>query len=272
MRELSINVADEKPESPFRVMFDRAWGKISKSRIFLVWELLLWSFIAVHSGFAIFGFHDFVIEFPSSLILFITGMVLTPFFVGIWGYQSRLMSEIHDSTLRLIPVRPIVIVGSQLGAVGWMWLRTFGACIAFGVYMLLQSLPGQSQIHLAYQLANPIFGEAGASYENFIVLFALLCCMNLVIFSMTSAIYLSISQIRFRGSYFLNYFLWLFGLVALIFLPPLMMQFLDNHNYPIYTVDFAIIRAVAGIVVVFLPIFFSYVFIRMSCILVGRRA
>jgi len=207
----------DSSDSPFRLIFSQAWGRLTKSPAFVRWEVFIWSVIAARAGFEIFGFYS--AEADRAFAAWCIGLaaVLTPFFIGPWVYRTHVSVGLADDALRTVPVRPVVIVGARAAAVALRWLRTLGVPALFGIHLYNLGSPILNPVQRWYEFFGSMFGDHSEPLKLLLIGFGIFALTLWVALPMTWALMWGSRMIRSGGAFFFAYFSYLAVLSGLAF-------------------------------------------------------
>ena len=271
------------PEPAFRIIFNRAWDRIGKSRLLVAWELIAWSFIAVRLGPDIFGFYTAKFARDAAVWVWLAPIVLSPFLIGPWVYRAHVSGLAQDDSIKTLPIRPATIIRARMAAVGWIWLRVFGPLILFTVRMYC--LPDIEKLtrYDVSELVEDFFNIGGASYLYLsrwglpiefdeiaiIVLFGFLL-IGWFTFPLAWGMYLGTRIGKIAWAYYVTYFLYPLvpvGLAAAIAHSYRLVGYTPRWNYILDHWSF-----VWTIFVAFIGVLLSILLYHRTVAAFGRRA
>ena len=136
----------EQSVSPSRTVFGETWKRIGDFRLLIVWELIMWSFVAVRFGNDIFGFFTQTFAYVAILCSLIFIIALTPLLIGPWVYRAQVMGGSWVDGVKDLSIDPSRYLNARLAAVGWLWFRVFGPLVFLVLYLLLLLIPMDVQL------------------------------------------------------------------------------------------------------------------------------
>ncbi len=270
----------ERPESPFRVLFDRAWKRINPGWFLVGWEVMIWSVIGWCFGAHYFGHYNVALNKMATSVSWFTPLALTPLLIGPLVYRVHAYHPTLDDDIRVLPISPETFLGARLMAVVYLWLRIFGPLLLLTIHLftlhesdygILERLRQTSNAHLSL-LAYSIPGF-GVNLESLRAgLLGILMFFTQIIgwftLPMTWALYWGT---RFRGNifyYFATYFLYLAILGVLYFIARFIFIEHDSpmhlHWLPGYGLTWIMVMGLSGLLV-------SFILFTRSCALLWRR-
>ncbi len=269
----------DSSDSPFKLIFSQAWGRLTKSPAFVRWEVFIWSVIAARAGFEIFGFYSAQSDRVFAGWCLGLAAVLTPFFVGPWVYRTHVSVGLADDALRTVPVRPVAIVGARAAAVGWRWLRTLGVPALFGIHLYNLGSPILDPVQRWYEFFGSFFGDHGEPLKLLLIGLGILTSILWVAFPTTWALMWGSRMIRSGGAFFLAYFSCFIVMTALAFVPMgfyFLVDFLSFSDFAIHhspaLEDLASLSApIGGMIAVTLAVLISLFLFWRACFEWGRR-
>jgi hypothetical protein len=128
---------NERFSAPFRIVFNETWKRIGDFRLLIVWELVIWSFVALRFGNDIFGF--FTVAFAQVAILCSLAFVfaLTPLLVGPWVYRAQVMGPSWIDGAKDLQIDPSRFLSARVASVVWLWFRVFAPFLFLTLYLLV---------------------------------------------------------------------------------------------------------------------------------------
>ncbi len=269
--------ASERPESPFRVLFDRAWGRIGKSKILTGWEIIVWSVLAWRVGHDYYGYYreESVDSIVPILWIFILG--LSPILIGVWVYQVHAARSTLDDNIRILPITPQTFIGARMLAVGWMWLRVFGPILLLVIHLFClyrvadplydrMALMAATHLSLIIPFLNDFrLHEVSADVRLIAILFFITQFIGWLTLPITWAFYWGTRISRNVFFFFVGYFLYLPVLGGLYYLH----QYPEN-NYQEWYTGLDLYPGAVPLIGLFGILISFYLFTR-TCHLVGRR-
>ncbi len=120
------NDSTERPESPFRVIFGRAYSRIGNYWSIYIWEIIAWSFLGWRLGSDFWGHHNEGTAKVMAIFFWWATVVLSPMLIGPWIYHVHVRTQTLDDNIKILPITPATFLGARIAAVGLLWLRVFG--------------------------------------------------------------------------------------------------------------------------------------------------
>jgi len=161
-----ITLGHERPESPFRVIFQRAYSRIGRHWFIALIEVIGWSILAWRMGADYWGYHDEQIAMVMALVVFCIIMGAAPLFIGPIVYRVNGGRQELDDLIRLVPVSASTFILARLAAVGLLWLRIFGPLVLLIIHLVQVSQLGIPLIESMYYLGNPGQGQIYRGYDQ----------------------------------------------------------------------------------------------------------
>jgi len=222
VRATSQTLPPEPTQSVFRVIFDHAWKRLGNSRLLTFWETVIWSAFAAHWAYDIFGLYSAEIDSNIAVVCFVLAAVLTILLIGPCTYQVYSSGGSGDEILRLVvPVKPQVIVGARMAAVGAMWARVAGPLVITGIHLVINS-SAYSSVLDRWSIVSTIsrYHEVHISFLSSLgmILMEILLGLALLAIPLTWAAYWGTRVARIGVGFFLGNALVLIPLLIIFFM------------------------------------------------------